>query len=407
MNLPPPAEGWPAADKAAEALFSRFQIDTSRKFGEGGYGATYAAIDNAATGAARNCAAKVVNLSKMKLESLQDECRVLDNLGKDGGHPNVIKLLGHGRGRRSAKQEGQYFIFMEAASGGELFDVVIDRGAKAMTEEEARGFFIGVLSGLMHCHSRGIVHRDMKLENVLLSSEGTIKLIDFGLSHTYGKDANGQWDRSQPLRRLVGSKSYVAPEVLSGVGYDGFIADVWSLGVCLFSMLAGFFPLSEANAKDWRFGLLQKTQEKGVSSTVTIHGWYKRKCQLSPGAINLIDSMLACNPKRRIPLGAIAAHEWTAGAPLGGAAAKAALGRSPMTAALPVTAMEEEGPRWRAANPGMDAESLMALLELNDGEGLDDAETAPIYRKLGVGLGEALPLPAFDRQHACTFAAPE
>ena len=162
MNLPPPAEGWPAADKAAEALFSRFQIDTSRKFGEGGYGATYAAIDNAATGAARNCAAKVVNLSKMKLESLQDECRVLDNLGKDGGHPNVIKLLGHGRGRRSAKQEGQYFIFMEAASGGELFDVVIDRGAKAMTEEEARGFFIGVLSGLMHCHSRGIVHRDMK-----------------------------------------------------------------------------------------------------------------------------------------------------------------------------------------------------------------------------------------------------
>ena len=302
---------------------------------------------------------------------------------------------------------------------------------------------------------------------MLLSSEGTIKLIDFGLSHTYGKDANGQWDRSQPLRRLVGSKSYVAPEVLSGVGYDGleagsctptsaredtysavliriplyslcsyplysrgaqdaaqyriralrlaysarrydgFIADVWSLGVCLFSMLAGFFPLSEANAKDWRFGLLQKTQEKGVSSTVTIHGWYKRKCQLSPGAINLIDSMLACNPKRRIPLGAIAAHEWTAGAPLGGAAAKAALGRSPMTAALPVTAMEEEGPRWRAANPGMDAESLMALLELNDGEGLDDAETAPIYRKLGVDLGEALPLPAFDRQHACTFAAPE
>ena len=69
---------------------------------------------------------------------------------------------------------------MELASGGELFDQVIDRGANAMSEATGRKFMSQLLAGVHHCHSRGVAHRDLKLENVLIASDGTCKLCDFG-----------------------------------------------------------------------------------------------------------------------------------------------------------------------------------------------------------------------------------
>ena len=102
-----------------------------------------------------------------------------------------------------------------------------------------------------------------------------------------------------PLKVLCGSKSYAAPEVLLGFGYDGPPVDVWSLGVCLFAMLAGFFPLEEANGSDWRYARAHEVTRSGASMALTIFGLYGRPCPLSAEAVEVIDSMLAPPPESR------------------------------------------------------------------------------------------------------------
>merc|ERR1719240_432979 len=242
-------------------------MDLSKKYGEGGYGATFAAA-NKQTG--EKLAVKIIDTRRMKMEAILKECQILETLT----HPNVIHVKGHGTGE--GKHAHLYFIFMELAGGGELFDQVIDRGANAMPEATARGFFNQMLDGVAYCHLAGIAHRDLKLENVLLNKAGVVKLIDFGLSHVYPRLADGSVDRSKPLKDVCGSKSYAAPEVLAAAGYDGFAADMWSLGVCLFAMLSGFFPLDEASVNDWRYPKLGEAQASGKSTTHAIYTWYRR-----------------------------------------------------------------------------------------------------------------------------------
>merc|ERR1719359_998491 len=129
----------------------------------------------------------------MKIEAIQKEHQILEVLT----HKNIISIKGHGLG--VDKYSHLYFIFMELAGGGELFDQVIDRGANAMPEPVARGFFCQMLDGVAYCHLAGVAHRDLKLENVLLTESGALKLIDFGLSHVYPRKGEAA-DRSTPLR---------------------------------------------------------------------------------------------------------------------------------------------------------------------------------------------------------------
>merc|ERR1719502_1799730 len=161
-----------------------------------------------------------------------------------------------------------------------------------MPEATARGFFCQMLDGVAYCHLAGVAHRDLKLENVLLNDKGVLKVIDFGLSHIYPRGADGTVDTSKPLKDVCGSKSYAAPEVLAAhiKGYDGFKCDAWSLGVCLFAMVSGFFPLDEASANDWRYDRLRAEQARGASTTVAVYGWYKRSPRhLTAEVIHLLD----------------------------------------------------------------------------------------------------------------------
>jgi serine/threonine protein kinase len=89
-------------------------------------------------------------------------------------------------------------------------------------------YFTEMVSAVGYLHEQGVVHRDLKLENVLLSGANTCKLCDFGLAHAYDLDPSGAIVR-MPLKEVCGSKSYCAPEVLAGLGYDGGLADMWSL----------------------------------------------------------------------------------------------------------------------------------------------------------------------------------
>jgi len=358
--------------------FDKFSIDQNKKYGEGGYGATFAAADKA-TG--EKLAVKIIDTRRMKLAAIEKECQILEALS----HPNVISVKGHGKGGDD-KTQHLYFIFMELAGGGELFDQVIDRGANAMPEATARGFFRQMLDGVTYCHLAGVAHRDLKLENVLLNAAGVIKLIDFGLSHVYPRLADGTVDRSKPLRDVCGSKSYAAPEVLASRGYDGFAADVWSLGVCLFAMLSGFFPLDEASVNDWRFPKLCDAQANRRSTTEAVYSWYKRSARhLTPEVVHLLDHLLMIDPSKRLTMAQLREHAWVLEKPF------AAPDQGVFN---PTQVVGDEGPTYRGIGSGTYAEVGNASEMLEEDE-------MPVYRSLGEpeeSLMPAQPTPTLARQ---------
>jgi len=366
-----------SADAGASSVFERFSIDFSKKFGEGGYGATFAAADKAS---GEKLAVKIIDTRRMKMEAIGKECNILETLN----HPNVIHVKGHSLGE--GKHAHLYFIFMECASGGELFDQVIDRGANAMPEEVARGFFTQMLDGLAYCHLAGVAHRDLKLENVLLNEAGVLKLIDFGLSHVYPRMADKVTvDTSKLLKDVCGSKSYAAPEVLGARGYNGFAADMWSLGVCLFAMLSGFFPLDEASNNDWRYPKLCDAQASKRSTMTEVYSWYKRRCHLSPEVVHLLNGLLTIDPSKRPTMDELRAHPWVSAQKFGGAA-PADQGSFNASAIVG----DDEGMTYRG---------MGALPTTFDDEMVIDEDDAPVYRSLGMAdEAPASPMPGLARQ---------
>uniref|UniRef100_A0ACD5YHN6 Uncharacterized protein n=1 Tax=Avena sativa TaxID=4498 RepID=A0ACD5YHN6_AVESA len=148
-------------------------------------------------------------------------------------HPNVLKLF-----EVMATKSKIYFV-LEHAKGGELFSKIA-RGR--LNEHVARKYFHQLISAMDYCHSRGVYHRDLKLENLLLDEDGNLKVSNFGLSAL--DDSRGQ---DGLLRTTCGTPAYIAPEVLSKRGYDGAKTDIWSCGVVLFVLVAGYLPFQHKN----------------------------------------------------------------------------------------------------------------------------------------------------------------
>jgi 5'-AMP-activated protein kinase, catalytic alpha subunit len=141
-------------------------------------------------------------------------------------HSNVIRLL------EVFESPKHLLMVMEYAGGGDLLQYVKKR--KRLEESEAKSIFKQIIYGLAHCHCRSVLHRDIKLDNILLDNDGQIKLCDFGVSRVIGK--------KQHITEQCGTPAYIAPEIISDVGYQGFAADIWSLGVLLYAMVCGTVP---------------------------------------------------------------------------------------------------------------------------------------------------------------------
>lgn len=374
--------------------------------GEGGYGRVVRGRDttNGETVAIKELPAG----NERRHSAVVREVAILRRLS-DGGkaHPHIVGFRGY------FERADKHYVVMEACMGGELFDKVTGGEAANMTEAAGSALFAQLVAGLQHAHACGVAHRDLKLENVLLTADGQLKIADFGLAHMHRAKigAEGGYE-PELLREFCGSKSYCPPEMLAAQPYDAFAADVWSLGVCLFALLAGFFPYEEASAaRDWRFNKASKAQLKGLSNTRTIFGFYSRPCPFSAELVELLDGLLRIDPSRRLTLRKVAASPWLLpadGRPTPGPAPDSAPGADP--SAGPV---EPQPKRTLSQGPAVD----MAELEIAhrgggpqcqvsaDGPWGDEGSPGDEGSSSGSSGPPALGPPVLARQRACSRVA--
>ncbi|RPA81766.1 Pkinase-domain-containing protein [Ascobolus immersus RN42] len=194
-------------------------------------------------------------------------------------HPCIVKLYD------VWENKSQVFLVLEYLEGGELFDLVAR--LQKVPEHQAVSLFSQILSGLSFCHLLRICHRDLKLENILLDGSGNAKIVDFGMAIR------------QPIGRLLrsscGSPHYAAPEVISGKTYDGLKADMWSSGIILFGLLAGYLPFDDSNITR----LLQKVRRGTVDFM---------KPRFSFLAEHLLRELLQVEPEYRILINKASSH---------------------------------------------------------------------------------------------------
>ena len=290
--------GQKAAPSASSAGASTSQYElVDEILGQGAYGTVLKARHKATQ---ELLAAKVVPAIKQRPQLVRAEVALMQRLAHDA----IVAV----RDCEELAGGTSMVIYMELCEGGDMFARV--RSAGSLSEDEARSCIGQALAAVGHLHALGVCHRDLKLENLLHDGQGRVKLTDFGLAIQLEEfaTASDRW-----LLRACGSKSYSAPEVLAGQGYDGYPADMWSLGVCLFAMLSGFFPLEQAAPADWRFGRLKLAHDASASLTHTVYGFYERPCRLSTRAADLLDELLALTPSARLTAGAAAASAWVRG----------------------------------------------------------------------------------------------
>jgi serine/threonine protein kinase len=168
-------------------------------------------------------------LSKSLFASATDADRVITEISclTDLEHPNIIKLQG------VHQEAGSMVIALDFAPGGDLKAYLLRKGGK-LTEEDARQKFTQILRGIQYAHNRGIAHRDLKLENVLMGPKDVCLITDFGLSQYAARD--------EKTASSGGSLFYLAPELVHGDLSNGQQVDVWCLGVMLYLLLVGELP---------------------------------------------------------------------------------------------------------------------------------------------------------------------
>jgi serine/threonine protein kinase len=220
----------PEIEQAPEvtALFGKYEL--GRVVGCGAFAKVYYAR-NVKTG--QSVAVKIINKKKLSGTGLAGNVKREITIMSRLHHPHIVRLH-----EVLATKTKIYFI-MDFVRGGELF-AKISKGR--FSEDLSRRYFHQLISAVGYCHSRGVFHRDLKPENLLLDENGNLKVSDFGLSAVR--------DQIRPdglLHTLCGTPAYVAPEILAKRGYDGAKVDVWSCGVVLFVLAAGYLPFNEQN----------------------------------------------------------------------------------------------------------------------------------------------------------------
>ena len=305
MSVNPNAHRHPEPDEETqEALGIQGPIT---HLGDGGYKSVYSCTFNGTDA--------VVSIEALG-RAQAAEAAIQARLASQPRHPHVNTAL-----RGPVNAAGRSYTVLPRLQA-EIFDAVVEAGYAS-----EHTHFTQILSGLRHMHRLGVAHRDIKLENIMLNSQGNEAcLIDFNLSDVVPPGG------SSLSTELKGTRSYAAPEVLAagpGRPYDMFKADVWSLGVTLFGMSTGLFPVDTATPADKCYRVLQAAQQANPKRCIVtaLFNYYQTgpQYQADPQAFarlaaltsnadlaDLLNRMLRSDPAKRMSLEEVSQSRWVA-----------------------------------------------------------------------------------------------
>lgn len=302
--------------------------------------------------------------STSSMDTFKTEVEVMSEIS----HPNIINMLSHSndgvlKSANGTTKDKVIYLTLELANGGELFDFIAQTGS--FSEPVARYYFHQMIDAFEYLHSRGISHRDMKPDNIMLDDEFNLKIADFGFS---SKAASNQ--------SFKGTRSYMAPEILIGAKYHGQMVDIFAAGIILFIMVTQIPPFQMAHPKD---------------------GWYKFVCsnrmdkfwkfhgQNQPGGIeffsqsfiDLINWIFNFDHTTRPSLAEIKAHEWYNG---------------------PVATKEEVQAEFAQRKAQLEGTSDEAVPETNVSQDVYDEKS--VHRSVTGEIEDPSNLPSLQRREA-------
>lgn len=245
-----------------------------RLIGKGSFGKVYLASH------------KLINGSKVVLKSAKkDDSNLAREIHhhRQFVHPHIARLY------EVIVTETMVWLVLEYCPGDELYNYLLKHGKLPVTKVQKT--FTQLVGAVTYVHMQSCVHRDLKLENILLDKHENVKLVDFGFTREYE-------GKSNHLQTFCGTICYSAPEMLKGEKYAGEKVDVWSLGVILYALLCGELPFDEDDDDDTRRRILSEEP--------------KYPDHIPPDALSLLQSLLSKRPFRRPELGEILNHPFLA-----------------------------------------------------------------------------------------------
>ena len=247
-----------------------------REIGCGAFGKVNLALH---IGSGRLVAVKIFAKKNLKNErrirKIRNEINILSKLR----HPFVNQILD------TFETDKHVFIVMEYICADLLSFI---RKREQLSENTSKIIFKQIIEGLKYINKKGIVHRDIKLDNILIDLNNTVKICDFGVSKRISEN--------EIMIDHCGTPGYIAPEIYKNKGYEGFQCDIWSCGVTLYYMLSGTQPFRAYSLKE---------MEKKV-----VKGEFEDIKNVSDEANDLIRKMLVLEPEKRITINEILNHPW-------------------------------------------------------------------------------------------------
>ncbi|NP_001170561.1 putative CBL-interacting protein kinase family protein isoform X1 [Zea mays] len=261
-----------------KTLTERYEM--GKLLGKGAFGKVHYARDLESN---QGVAIKIMDKDRVLKAGLSEQVKREITTMRLVEHKNIVRL------HEVMATRNKIYIIMEYAKGGELLDKVKRSGR--LTEADTHRYFQQLIGALDHCHSRGVYHRDLKRENLLLDENGDLKVSDFGLS------AFSESRRTDGLLHTVcGTPVYIAPEVIKKTGYDGAKSDIWSCGVVLFVLAAGYLPFQGPN--------MMEIYRKIHDSDFRCPSWFSHKLK------RLLYKILNPNPSMRPSIQEIKESTW-------------------------------------------------------------------------------------------------